>query len=112
MRISKAGVQWVDVWAWAQELRDERGLWVRFEIHPPSGIRGDAFGTVVLQASELVIGVGAQVRHTMWRRLPPPDRGRAEDLALQLIALLDKKLDRAEWSAERASQLPLDPLLF
>lgn len=97
------GVAWADVWAWADAIHREFGFYTHVVLDPPTGAPYDRWGTLSVQLYVLVPGVGAQVRHTAWLRMPEPCRCSAEQLALQQLVSLHQKLDGAVWASGEAA---------
>lgn len=97
------GVCWTDIWAWLAELRDERGLWGEVRLVPPMPSQaGKVHGTAVVVLKRYIDG-GRVEEITMHRNLPSPARARPEEVVLQMVAELDRRLDREQYEAERAS---------
>ena len=98
-----AGVQWPDVWKWADAIRDEFGLWVDITICPPlPSQKRKSYGTLSVRLTRYL--EGRQVESMLaWRPLPQPDVCSAESVALQLLVQMHKQLDLNAFEAERAT---------
>jgi hypothetical protein len=103
------GVTWGDVWEWAAQVRDDYGLWCQVTVIPPLPCRTKKdWGQVLLVTKRYRDGGEVEVHH-LWRTMTVGGRETAEQLALSLIAQLDKQLDREVWDAERAGGQGLLP---
>jgi len=98
-----AGVQWPDVWKWADVIRDEYGLWTDVTLAPPLPCqKGRKYGVLSVRLTRYIDG--REVEQVVgWRELPPPSTCSAEGVALQLLVKMHQELDRAAWEAERAT---------
>lgn len=97
------GVAWGDVWEWCNQVRDTYGLWCTFEVVPPLPSQAKkTWGTVVMRAKRSVDG-GEVVKHLAYRAIPYGGKETPEQLALSMVAALEKSLDREVWEAERAA---------
>jgi len=98
------GVAWPDVWKWAADIEQTFGLHCTVSLHPPISVKSQPYGTLSVQLSAVVEGVGMQVRLHKWVAMPAPGRVSAEQLALQLLVSLHQQLDTRAYEAERETR--------
>jgi hypothetical protein len=101
------GVQWPDVWVWADQIRQEFGFWTDIRIGPPlpSAPKRGKWGTISVTLAKYQEGGSSRSIHR-WAYLCDPMRCRAEDQALQLLVAMHQQLDTEAWEAERATRPP------
>ena len=99
------GVQWPDVWHWADQIRQEFGYWVDIRIGPPlpSAPHRGRWGTLSVTLSQYKEGGTCRSLHR-WVYLCDPLRCRAEEQALQLLVGFHQQLDTEAWEVERATK--------
>lgn len=99
------GVQWQDVWHWADQIREEFGYWAEVRLGPPlpSAPRRGKWGTLSITLVKYQEGGKARGLHR-WVYLCDPLRCRAEEQALQLLVSFHQQLDSEAWEAESATR--------
>jgi len=79
------GVVWADVWAWADDLWAERQLSVEVKLTPPAGAASAPHGSLQVQVSAHVQGVGFVPRALKWAAIPDPIKASTASVALRLL---------------------------
>jgi len=95
------GVDWCDVWAWCDDVREHYGLWCHFCVNPPlPSQEGKVLATVTLIAQRYILG-GRVTQDQMYRTVSRSRGASVTEVALQMAAFYSAQLDRAAYEAER-----------
>lgn len=103
-------VVWADVWAWADDLWQERQLSVEVRLSPPAGSLTTPHGSVQVTLSASVQGVGYVPRALKWAAIPDPTKASAASVALRLLLDIVRAYPPKIDEAERATKEAVDRL--
>lgn len=103
-------VVWADVWAWADDLWAERALLVEVKLSPPTGAVATPHGSLLVQVSSSVQGVGYVPRALKWAMIPDPMKASAASVALRLLLDIIREYPPSVDEAERAAKEARDRL--
>jgi hypothetical protein len=104
------GVQWADVWEWADDLWRERQLTVEVRLSPPTGATATPHGSCLVQVSANAQGVGYVPRALKWAAIPDPTKGSAASCALRLLLDIMREYPPSPAEAEAADRAARDRL--
>lgn len=104
------GVQWADVWEWAEDLWRERHLTVEVRLSPPTGATATPHGSCLVQLSANVPGVGFVPRALKWAAIPDPSKGSAASVALRLLLDIVREYPPSPTEREAADRAAADRL--
>lgn len=103
-------VVWADVWVWCDDLWAERALSVEVKLTPPAGARTTPHGSLQVQISASVPGVGYVPRALKWTAIPDPTKASAASAALRLLLDIMREYPPSIDEAERATREAQDRL--
>lgn len=101
---STAGVCWRDVWAWAEDLRDEYRYHTVVQVTPPLAHQRTVAYVLVVRCTRL--GGNTSADHVITRQLTVGKAANTapEAVALQLVSAIYQSVDRERYEAERAAE--------
>lgn len=97
------GVDWRDIWAWCDELRDDYGYWADVIVSPPLPSQKGVLARVTVVATRQAGVEAATQKITASQLLSVSSAATVQEMVLQMVCSLVQQLDREVYQAESAA---------